>query len=187
MGNIGRKEQMIDNENFDQIVKDHPRMLYLISPEGILYTYNTSLLHELFQSDHHYTAYLKFAQDYIKNSDSLSFELVPLLQERENLINSCPVENYLEEKEKINYTISHRIRKHLLENHYFIVEGWLDERILKYTYILTPFWDAPTIQKEAILKLYFDLGLDSYEKKSTNDKDGIILEKMILKEEIKKK
>lgn len=56
-----------------------------------------------------------------------------------------------------------------------------------YTFILTSFQNASEVQRDSILKFYFDLGLDSYVKKSTNDKDGIVLEKSMIPESIKKK
>lgn len=185
---VNGKEIQIEDDIVNQIRIEHPKMVYFVSPEGIVSEYNIAELENSVNGGHHYMAYLRFAKDLIEvKDDQLSFEIVPLLQKMDLLIQKIPENDKLNKRERIECYISNEIRSLLLEHHYFIAEGWLNEFDLKNNFILTPFQKASEIQRESILKLYFELELDTYVKTSVNDANGIVLEKYMIPETIKKK
>lgn len=185
---VNGEEVKIDGSMIKKMMVDYPKVVYFVSSDGIISEYNILDLERSVNEGHHCLAYLQFAKDMIKqNDDPLSVEIVPLLQEMELLTQKLPVDDQLNRRERIEFDIAQKIRSLLLEHQYFIAEGWLNEFDLKYRFILTPFQNASEVQRESILKLYFDLGLDTYIKTSKVDMDGIVLEKSMVLETIKKK
>lgn len=112
---VNEEQIRVDDVVVNQMMKDYPKIVYFVSPKGFISKYNILDLERSFNEGHHYLAYLKFAEDLVEEKDDpLSFEVVPLLQEMDLLIQKIPVDDQLNKKERIERYISNEIRALLL-------------------------------------------------------------------------
>ena len=177
---INGKKLLMSNEEIDDIIKKHPKQVFVVSPEGKTYEYTVPF------KKHHCEVYgqiikdinsdlnLEWTNKLMSNYDEYEKSINRYdntLKEIKSFANPKVKQVYETKKSGLTTKIASVIRDTLIKHDYFICQTLVNTKDLNhYCIFLSEFKNKNTIQKEKILDLFFNLNLNSYDKvESEND------------------
>ena len=171
---INGKKILMSNEEIDDIIRKHPKQVFVVSPEGKTYEYTVPF------KKHHCEVYGKVITDIdsdvnvdwtnklvskYKEYESSVARYDNTLDEIKSFANPKVKEVYEIKKSGLTTKIASEIRDTLIRHNYFICQTLVNTKDLNhYCIFLSEFENKNEIQKEKILELFFYLNLDSYNK-----------------------
>lgn len=170
-------DRLITNEECVDLLKRYPKQLFLISPEGEKFEYTIPY------GEHHYQGYLKILDEIIQKQagdcvthlmnlrEKYQLEIKQFDRLRDTNLKGQKSELYfVGQKLRSALRLTLSMRNLLIENYYFIIETYIDEKSLtQYYSFFYKDQEFKRIQQDIINEVCLNLDIDSFEPVTSDD------------------